>query len=345
MQAHLYRLMMKASSSFLILAAGFFVTGSFAQDVKQLQETARGYTRQGDFSNASIVLAQALQQEPKNIEISKDLAFNYYLQKDFTKALEIIRPLINRDDADDQCFQIAANIYKGLGEPKECEKLYKKGLKKFPKSGALYNEYGELLWMTHDLSAIRQWEKGIEMDAGYSGNYYNACKYYYLASDNLWSAVYGEIFLNIEVLTNRTLEVKSILLDSYKKMFADPSVFKNTKEKNNFERAFLQTLYKESAMASGGLTPESLTMIRSRFILDWYNGGLAENFPFRLFDYHLQLLKEGMFDAYNQWLFGTTQNLVAYQNWITGHAAEYNEFSKFQKGRIFKIPSSQYYHK
>jgi len=85
-------------------------------------------------------------------------------------------------------------------------------------------------------------------------------------------------------------------------------------------------------------------MIRTRFILDWFNS-FSSKFPFRLFEYQLQLLREGMFDAYNQWLFGTVQNLVAYQNWTTAHAVEYDEFSKFQKGRIFKIPPKQYYHK
>ncbi len=52
-----------------------------------------------------------------------------------------------------------------------------------------------------------------------------------------------------------------------------------------------------------------------------------------------------MFDAYNQWIFGAAQNLVAYQTWTEKHAVENEEFLKFQKGRIFKIPSKQYYHK
>jgi hypothetical protein len=51
-----------------------------------------------------------------------------------------------------------------------------------------------------------------------------------------------------------------------------------------------------------------------------------------------------MFDAYNQWIFGTVQNLPAYQNWANTHAEECNELSHFQRGRIFKIPRGQYYH-
>jgi tetratricopeptide (TPR) repeat protein len=321
----------------------FFTAETQTPDAKELHETAKTFMRQGDFANASLVLNKALQQEPANFEISKDLALTYYYQKDLPKALNTIKTLIDREEADDQCFQIAANIYKSLGQSKECEKLYKKGLKKFPKSGALYSEYGELLLAMNDNSAIKQWEKGIETDAGYSGNYYNAARYYYVNNDKLWTVLYGEIFLNIELLTARTAEIKSIVMDSYKKIFAE-DILANSKNKNGFEQAFLQTLSKQNVIVSSGLNPETLTMVRTRFILDWYNN-FSTKFPFRLFDYHLQLLKEGMFNAYNQWIFGPVQNLVAFQDWTAANSSEYNEFQKFQRGRIFKMQPQQYYHK
>jgi hypothetical protein len=103
-------------------------------------------------------------------------------------------------------------------------------------------------------------------------------------------------------------------------------------------------LNKQSNIATMGINPESLTMIRTRFILDWYNGDNATNFPSKLFDLQKQLLQEGLFDAYNQWIFGTAQNLNAYQNWVNTNPAAYSEFSNFQKNRIFKIPTGQYYH-
>ena len=312
-------------------------------DVKQLQETAKAFTRQGDYVNANLILTRALQQDPNNIQLTKDLALNYYLQKDNVKALETIRPLIDGDNGDDQSFQIAGNIYKAMDQLKECEKMYKRGIKKIPNSGALYSEYGELLASMQDAGAIRQWEKGIEMDPGFSGNYYNASRYYAMTNDKIWTIIYAEIFLNIETSSSRTAEIKNVLLDSYKKLFSDIDLTKNSKDKNAFEQAFLQSMNKQSAVAAHGINPESLTMIRVRFILDWFEN-YASKFPLRLFDYQHQLLQQGMFDAYNQWIFGAAQNLVAYQTWTGLHPAEYNEFSNFQKGRVFKIPASQYYH-
>jgi Tfp pilus assembly protein PilF len=333
---------MKKLFLFFALLSGF--TGiAQPQDSKELQENAKAYMRQGDYDNAALLLIKALEQSPSDLSIAKDLALNYYFQKENAKALETIKPLLDRSDVDDQSFQIAGNIYKALDQPKEAEAMYKKAIKKFPKSGALYNEYGELLSSLQNTSAINQWEKGIEMDPGYSGNYYNAAKYYYFTTDKIWSIIYAEIFINIESLSARTTEVKSVLLDSYKKLFSG-DLLKNLEGKNNFEQAFILSMNKANAVAENGINAESLTMIRTRFVLDWFEK-YATKFPFRLFEYHQQLLREGIFPAYNQWIFGATENLMAYQNWTNAHATEYTDFSNFQKGRIFKVPTGQYYHK
>ena len=133
--------------------------------------------------------------------MQKDLVMSYYYKSDYEKALAGVKTMLDRDDADVVTFQIAGNVYKALEEVKECDKVYKKGLKKFPNSGPLYSEYGELLWAKKDFSAIEQWEKGIQVDPAYSGNYYNAARFYFYTKDKVWSLVYGEIFVNMIILT------------------------------------------------------------------------------------------------------------------------------------------------
>ena len=162
---------------FIALSVSVLVSAQ-PEDVKKLHETAKAFMRSGDFDNAIIVLTRALQQDKKNIDLQKDLVMSFYLKRDYAKAMEGAKVLIDRDDADVICYQIAGNVYKALEEVKECDKMYKKALKKFPKSGPLYSEYGELLWATKDFAAIKQWEEGIKSDPGYGGNYYNACLLY-----------------------------------------------------------------------------------------------------------------------------------------------------------------------
>jgi Tfp pilus assembly protein PilF len=314
------------------------------EDPKTLHETAKTFMRSGDFDNAIIVLKRALQLDNKNLEMQKDLVMTYYLKRDYVTALEGAKDLVDRDDADVMTYQIAGNVYKALEEAKDGEKLYKKGLKKFPKSGPLYSEYGELLWAAKDYSAIDLWEKGIEVDPAYGGNYYNAALYYFHAKDKVWSLIYGEIFVNMESLSERGAAIKQLLLQGYKeKLFSEVDLMKGEeKNKSEFAKAFLQTMGKQSSLVSKGINTEVLTMIRTRFILEWFPN-TAFKFPFRLFDYHRQLLQEGMFNAYNQWLFGPSENLAAYDNWTKTHAPEYETFNTFLRSRVFRVPAGQYY--
>ncbi len=316
---------------------------SQVEDVEKLHENGEMFMRQGDYANASLILSRALSQAPKNIEIAKDLAFDYYLQKENEKAIATLRPFLEKDNADDQTYEIGGTIYRAMGEVKEAEKLYKKALKYYPDDGALYNDYGEMLWNQQDYGAIKLWEKGIQEDPSFAGNYYNACKYYYLSTDKIWSLIYGEIFINLESFTARTAEIKDILLAGYKKLFADQNLLANTRGKNDFEIAYLTVMNKQNDLVVNGLDAQTLTMIRTRFLLDW-DQTYAEKFPFALFNKERQYLEEGVFPAYNQWIFGTSQNLAKYQNWISTHPGENAEFGKFQRSTVFRVPKGEYYH-
>jgi len=335
---------MKKIIAILLSVAGLSIAAFAQDDVKTLQATARTYMQQGDFNNAVIVLTRALEKDRNNLDLQKDLISSYYYKRDYEKALQGVKSVLDRNDADVVCYQLAGNVYKALEQVKDGERTYKAGLRKFPKSGQLYSEYGELLWAKKDFSAIDLWEKGIKEDPSCAGNYYNAALFYYYTKDKVWTLVYGEIFVNMESLTERAAAMKQLLLDAYKqKLFADPDLLKDAdKNKNGFVKAYLECMNKQSSLANRGITTETLTMIRTRFILDWF-AKYGDTYPFKLFDYQRQLMQEGMFNAYNQWLFGAVENLSGYDNWNKTHAEEFNNFTTFQKTRIFKVPQGQYY--
>lgn len=327
----------------LILVAGCIHFCASAQDARQSVETARNFMHSNDYANAILVLNRALAAHPNDLEVAKNLGLNYYYAKDYKKAIAVLTPLLDRADADDQCFQMAGDAYWALDDKKEAENIYRKGIKKLPNSGALYNELGKALWVKKDFSAIKQWEKGIENDPGFAGNYYNASKYYYFTTDKVWSLLYGEIFINIDPKSTYTPEIKNILLEGYKKLFAEADLEKNAKEKNNFVAAYLKTMNKQSSLAVSGINAETLTMIRTRFLLDW-DAAYAVRFPFKLFELHRQFIQEGLFEAYNQWVFATVDNLAAYQAWTSEHSKAYKELQRFLQDRLFKVPTGQFYH-
>lgn len=338
---------MRTLRSCLLVLAIFGALSVRAQSVKELLETGNSLMQGGDFANAIAVLNKAYAQDARNVEVVKSLSFCYYLNKDYAKALSVLQPILATDSADDACYQIAGNIYVSLSQDKEAEKLYKKAIKKFPDSGPLYSDYGIFLGsLARQPEAIKIWETGIEEDPSYPGNYYYASKYYY-AVDVTWSVIYGEVFVNMESLTRRTPEIKALVMDSYKKLFSgdanlQPLLTKKGKPVNEFENAVRATWRANASAVAGGVTEESLTSMRSRFILDWFNK-YATQFPYHLFDYQRQLLQMGMFNAYNQWILGFAQDEKSYDTWVSANSAEFNTFNNFQRGRVFKIPKGQYY--
>jgi len=336
---------MKYFFIFCVFIGGLNTGFAQQQTVAQLQETAKTLLQQGDFENAILTLTRAKQQEPNNIEVLKDLSFANYLKRDFAKAIEVGKELIEKPDADQQCFQVLGLSYKAIASYKECEKLYKTALKKFPNSGVIYNEYAELLAIEKNMEeAIVYWEKGIELDPNYSSNYYNATIYYARSKNWIRALLYGELFLNLESYSTRTEEIKAQLLEAYKNLVAPSAIDQllHAKTISVFEKTILELFAKTANEVKGGITIENIISIRTRFILEWLQGK-QKLYPFRLFDHQQYLLNEGLFEAYNYWLFSTSIQADASQSWQNTHAKESNGFKTFQQNRVFKIPVGQYY--
>lgn len=321
-------------------------TFSFAQnDVNSLRESARKLMVSGDMAAAINNLNKAIQADGNNIELKKDLALAYYYDKNYKKALDVIEPVMKSDDGDVASYQLAGTIYKTMQDVKNAEKVYQEGLRLFPRIGSLYSEYGELLDITQKpKEAIAMWEKGMEVAPSYGGNYYNAAIYYYKQPyDKIYAILYGEIYSNMESMNPKTLTIKKMVLDTYKDLFSGTTLQSSINDtKNPFAKAVLQTYARQGNNISQALTTEALGMIRTRFILDW-NNAFAKQYPFQLFDYHTMLMKEGLYESYNQWMFGPVDNEDAFKNWAALHKEDYNRFTQYHSNRIFKMPPGQIY--
>ncbi len=316
------------------------------QTAKLLMETARILIQKGDYDSAVLLLDRAKKQEPDNIELLRDLSFASYLKRDFAKAIEAGKELIEKPNADQQSFQVLGMSYKAIASYKECGKLYRAALHKFPNSGVIYNEYAELFAMENDLEkAIVLWEKGIELDPGYSGNYYNAAMYYVQKSNWLRAALYGELFVNLESYSTRTDEIKNRLFEVYKNLFTPSaiSVLQQVKASSVFENTMLMILAKLVGENKNATGIDYFISIRTRFIPEWLQGK-QKTYPYRLFDHHQYLLSQGLFEAYHYWLFSkTTGGEDAFMVWGKNHPKESEAFAGFQQSRVFKIPVGEYY--
>ncbi len=333
----------KKSFCFFVVILFFGVTYIYAQNAATLAETGRKFANQKDYDNAILVFKSAIKLEPENVNYQTDLTNAYYYKGDYVNAKNLIEKLLKNDAATEQVFYLAYNIYAQFEEVKNAEKAVKAGLVKYKKSGLLYNCYGEILSSKKDATSIVQWENGIEADPNYAGNYYNASKYYFNTNfivAKIWSIYYSEIFINLESYTTRSIEMKNIIFDSYKLIFADET-FWQKKTKNDFEIAFIENLKNQREVMMSGVTTQNLIMLRTRFILSWYSNKTF--FESTLFTKQQQLLKEGLFEEYNYWLFESIQDADAFERWTNLHKGSYYEFNRYSQNRVFKISDNEYY--
>src|SRR3954468_16154502 len=121
---------------YLLIAALFCYAAAQAQaDTDTLRARAQAFLIKGDYDNALLVLNHAAEMAPDNNDVLRDEAYIYYLQRNFAKAIEIGKQITSHADADVQSYQVLGLAYKATADYANAEKLYKKGLKQYPKSG------------------------------------------------------------------------------------------------------------------------------------------------------------------------------------------------------------------
>ena len=318
-------------------------------EAEQLYKQAREYLSNGNLRQAIPLYQQAIALAPDEVILYRDLANAWVLTGKYEEADKVITPVLDKGRGDESCYQIAANSKTGQKETKKARKILARGLEKFPHSGMLYHEWGKMYDDGNDEeSALEKWLEGINADPGYRINYYEAARTYMLTQKPVWALIYGEIFINMEPLTPRGFETRKLVMAAYKKIFTStastaPKFGQSSyKAATSFEEAVMKTFLKLAPVVSDGINTENLVMLRTRFMIDWQTS-YAAKYPFSLFSFHEDLLRNGYFDAYNQWLFGRAENATQFEGWQKFHPEAIPAFEKYLATRPLRPTASDAY--
>ena len=328
------------AGTLLLTAPNAGAQEDLSPEVARMQENARSYLNRGDYANAIMMYSQAVRQAPGDVALRRDLAYAYYLSGDAKKAKEIINPVTSSNVADEQTYQLASVIEAKLNNRGKAKKLLNDGLVKFPNSGVLYNSKGNMLNAEkYDKDALTAWNTGVRVDPAFPLNYYRAAKAYYEQDHPVWPLTYGEIFINLEPATARTIEIKKLMIEGYRKLLS-PGKDEKLSDFNaasatatndrNYTAAYKAALTPSAPAITQGLNTETLTMVRTRFMIEWMQR-YAGRYPSTLFTYQDKMLLEGHYDAYNQWLFGASDNSQEFSTWIKLNAKTYSAFENWRK--------------
>lgn len=311
-------------------------------EVEQMYQQGLSTLSRGNASEAVAIFQKILPVEPNNFLVKKSLAQSYLLAGNHKNTLLILEPLLASNTADAECYRIASQAYSGIQEDKKAQKILSEGITKNPNSGLLFYEQGLLFKKQKNYeNALKSWLDGIAAQPAFHLNYHEAAIAYVQTDQVIWAIIYGEIFVNKEPHTQRGNETRILLLDAYQKLFFTPSKDVNGDQSlvntpTNFEEAVKKTYLSLFFVVSDGITTENLIMLRSRFIINWEDN-YAQKYPFSLYSFHADMMRNGYFDTYNQWLLGKAENPQQYETWAGTFAEDVANFEKYRSRNQIQI--------
>jgi hypothetical protein len=288
----------------------------------------------GKIEESLVLLKQAQKLDPDNFTYKYEEAYAYYISQDYNKALAVLSKLEKDPATTERYFQLYGNSYDMIGSSGKAIETYNKGLVKFPNSGMLFLEKGNVFWNKKDYStALSFYEKGISVDPQFPSNYYRATLIYLSSEYEVWGMIYGEIFMNLERNSKRTSEISKLLFNTYKSQISikgtdeyGVSFYKGTitlnnasdvsSLKNNFGLFVYEPLLGASLIGIDKISISSLDTIRTRFLKAYFSGNTAKDYPNVLFDYQQKVQQAGHLEAYNYWILmkGEEDAFVVWQN-------------------------------
>jgi len=299
----------------------------------------------GEIKKAIALLERCKKLDPDYYLYEYEIAFAHQLNKDFKKSAKLYEKVVGYDSITDQCYQMLGNVYDLGGNPKKAIEAYERGLVKFPNSGRLHLELGIMEMGRKDYDqAILFWEKGIELDPSYPSNYFRAAQLFLMSEDPLWGLLYGELFMNLERNTDRTVQMSRWLFSTYKDRISftsDTSIAVNLlktihismdriQDTANFQLPFTLVFGPTFLLALAEekrIDIASLNRVRSRFI-DAYFQQSHGQYQMVLFDFHRRLKELGYFEAYNHWILMKGDE-GEFDFWVKKNERQWNDFTSW----------------
>lgn len=323
------------------------------EEATKKMEKALELVENEEYSRSHALLQEAIDLNPDEQTLYEyEIADSYYIQKQYSKTIEILKNLLHREDLQPEIIQLLGNAYDMQGERDQAIKTYREGLTLFPDAGCLYLELGNMEYSTKNYQkALPLYELGILKDPSFPGNYYQAAKLFSLSTEVVWAMMYGEIFMNLERTTQRTREISRMLYENYAScirfegkpisdfcnntiVYSDSPLIGN-QFPIHYDKNMELALQRERKIDIA-----SLHRIRKNFIAHFSTR--SGEFHNVLFDYHHQIIAAGHFEAYTHWLLGYG-NVNTSSEWINTHKTQWNNFLKWFENNPIKISKKHFF--
>ncbi len=354
--------MLKFSLVFLCLLTVNMFAQTDKEEAHELATQAVRFMDEGNPREAIELLKQSIELDDEPIYYPYELSLAYYLNKDYSAAIDLLEELTDHDEVSDRIWQMLGNCYDMDEQKEKAIETYEKGLELFPNSGILYLERGNMELAKGEYNnALVYYESGIDVQPTFPSNYYWAAKLFMSSEDEVWGMIYGELFMNLERNSARTAEISKMLYDTYRSeidITSDTSMsieFCNSvitaedflKDLEDLKLPFcmiFESTMITTLLSADTITTSSLNGIRTAFVKSYYESGHNNTHPNILFDYQKELLDNGHLEAYNYWILMKGEP-DTFEAWSLTNGAKWDDFVEWFAENPIDISESSKFHR
>lgn len=328
-----------------------FSCDTYAQSLQELArekgKLAVELTDKGEYLKSIELLEQAQELDPENYIYPYEIAYTYYVQKNYKKAIKVISKLITYRGINEDVFVLWGNSYDNLNKQKKAMEIYAQGLVKFPYSGKLYTEIGIAHLRNKKIqAALESFEKGIELNPTAPSNYYWASRVFAGSVNSGWSLIYGEIFMNLEAGSTRTTEMSEMMneivakrikilndsmvdVDLFDKEEALNEMMKNYSSDTSNKSLSFPLIYEIMVMDAfrkeSTINEKSFMRMRTKMVNMYFKNQYDKKYPNALINYQKKIIDAGFWEEYNTFII-LQSNKEKFELWLEQNKTRWDEF-------------------
>ena len=301
----------------------------------------------GKAKDAVKILDKLCKKYSNNYTLEYERLYARYRAGDYKRIVKDGPKLFEHPEVEPMCYQLVGNAQDVLGDPEAALRIYDEGLKRFPNSGYLYLEKGNIHTMHKRYNeAVQCYLRGVEVQPDFASNYYRLARLYANSTEPLWAIVYAEVVCNLQPNSERCSEMGKLIYDLYTenvKIEEEGKVHVSLTKYNTvymssdssdiqvpfpllYEMGTLKSHAAIELLQTKKLTVAMIADLR-KSALEHIDTVAPGYYNLSLLDYHRKLIKNGHWMAYNMWLMSPGANDETIQWFDTKEGEE--QFEKF----------------
>ena len=276
----------------------------------------------GKARDAIGILDNLCNKYKNNYALEYERLYAYYLSGDYGYVATEGPKLYKHHESEPQLYQLVGNAQDVLGDPDAAMKTYDEGLERFPNSGYLYLEKGNIHMMHQRYNeAVECYLSGVEVQPDFASNYYRLAKLYARSTEPLWAIVYAEVVCNLQPGTERGEEMGKLIYDLFAEnvqiegennahvtLTQENTVYVSSDSSDiqvpfpiMYEMGTMKSPVLNEFMKTKKLTVAMIADLR-KDALEYIDSVAPGYYNLSLLDFHRKLIKNGHWSAYNMWL-------------------------------------------